>query len=75
MLPKPPCKNCEQRQVGCHSSCEKYIKWKSEYVSQRKAENLDDATIGAYVKDRNRANKDRRVMKNHDRRLNRIKRK
>ena len=49
MLPKPPCKNCEQRQVGCHSSCEKYIKWKSEYVSQRKAENLDDATIGAYV--------------------------
>ena len=23
-----PCKDCEDRAVGCHSSCEKYMNWK-----------------------------------------------
>lgn len=26
----PPCKGCEDRVIGCHSVCEKYITWKAE---------------------------------------------
>ena len=26
----PPCKGCEDRVVGCHSVCDKYITWKAE---------------------------------------------
>ena len=25
-----PCKGCEDRAVGCHSVCDKYITWKAE---------------------------------------------
>lgn len=25
-----PCKNCEDRSVGCHGSCEKYAEWKGQ---------------------------------------------
>lgn len=25
-----PCKGCEDRVVGCHSVCERYITWKAE---------------------------------------------
>lgn len=24
MKPQSPCKNCEEREVGCHSACERY---------------------------------------------------
>ena len=30
MIMKPPCKDCPDRQVGCHSTCEKYLLYKSE---------------------------------------------
>ena len=26
----PPCKGCEDRVVGCHSVCERYITWKAQ---------------------------------------------
>lgn len=29
-MPKVPCKNCKDRFVGCHSSCEKYKAFKEE---------------------------------------------
>lgn len=25
-----PCKDCEERQSGCHSTCEKYKEWNEE---------------------------------------------
>ncbi len=25
---KPPCQNCPDRQILCHSTCEKYLKYK-----------------------------------------------
>ena len=31
------CKDCEDRQLGCHSLCEKYKKFK-EYVERKKQE-------------------------------------
>lgn len=32
------CKNCEDRTVGCHSTCERYIKAKAEHDAIREAE-------------------------------------
>lgn len=26
----PPCKGCEDRVIGCHSVCDKYITWKAQ---------------------------------------------
>lgn len=34
--PKAPCLNCEDRQVGCHIICDKYIKFNHECVIFRK---------------------------------------
>lgn len=28
-MKNPPCKDCEERFVGCHSQCEKYKEWRS----------------------------------------------
>lgn len=30
-----PCKGCEERHSGCHSECEKFLAWKSEYEAKR----------------------------------------
>ena len=32
----PPCKDCPDRQIGCHSTCEKYIEFKKENDKLRK---------------------------------------
>lgn len=30
MKPMPPCLNCEKRHTLCHSTCEKYISYKTK---------------------------------------------
>ncbi len=35
MIPTVPCKNCKIRHFGCHSDCEKYLKYKAEMERQR----------------------------------------
>ena len=37
MKPMPPCKDCEDRELGCHSTCEKYIEFTKEKAKERKA--------------------------------------
>lgn len=32
----PPCKGCEDRVIGCHSVCERYITWKAERDEMKK---------------------------------------
>ena len=27
-VPKPPCKDCTDRNEQCHGTCERYLKWK-----------------------------------------------
>lgn len=27
---KNPCHNCEERELGCHGRCERYIEWANE---------------------------------------------
>ncbi len=39
---KPPCKNCPDRAVGCHSICEEYIafdKGRKEFIENRNRKN------------------------------------
>lgn len=33
--PSAPCKECADRFVGCHSSCEKYDDWSKKEISQK----------------------------------------
>lgn len=33
-----PCKDCAERQIGCHSSCEKYQNFCRENEARREAE-------------------------------------
>lgn len=33
-----PCKGCETREAGCHSSCESYQGWKSERDKMKAAQ-------------------------------------
>ena len=32
---KAPCKDCAERQIGCHSACDKYREWKVGHDSKR----------------------------------------
>lgn len=34
---KPPCYECQDRTVGCHGKCEKYISWNKEHEKIRDA--------------------------------------
>lgn len=36
MINQCPCKDCQERMVGCHSSCQKYIDWSSEQTRLKK---------------------------------------
>ena len=31
MKPKPPCKDCKDRKMGCHSKCKSYIEYKQKF--------------------------------------------
>ena len=33
----PPCKDCENREIGCHSCCDLYIKYKTELNNTKKS--------------------------------------
>lgn len=45
----PPCKDCPDRKVGCHSVCEKYIEWQKDNERTRsikfKAGSLESSLI------------------------------
>ena len=32
---KPPCKNCKDRDLGCHGKCKAYIKWAKDREEAR----------------------------------------
>lgn len=43
-----PCKNCPDRQLGCHSTCEKYIafdKYRKEILAKKDAANREKQDI------------------------------
>ena len=57
-----PCKNCEEREIGCHGYCEKYIKAKAESDAAIQAR-VKVFTAEAYRKSVLIKNRDKRVKK------------
>lgn len=37
----PPCKDCQERQLGCHSTCEKYLEYNAWAIENRKKRQYD----------------------------------
>lgn len=31
-----PCRNCENREVGCHATCDRYIEWKQAHIEKQR---------------------------------------
>lgn len=40
--PKAPCKNCEERHIGCHSECSSYKEFRSS-VDELRAKKREEA--------------------------------
>ena len=40
---KAPCKNCDKREIGCHSSCRDYISYKEKADALREKINFEKA--------------------------------
>lgn len=34
-MTKPPCKDCKQREIGCHSNCDLYKQYKQKFESEK----------------------------------------
>lgn len=62
-----PCRDCEKREVGCHSSCEAYLEAKESYRARGETVIRDrQGSLDAYLYTKESI---RKVMKkNHDRR-------
>ena len=43
--PQSPCRDCSDRQVGCHSDCEKYILWKTDHDKVSEAIRADKRRV------------------------------
>ena len=54
---RPPCYNCQEREVGCHSRCDKYKEWTAQLEkskeSKRQEQRLRDLEFN-YKKDKHR---------------------
>lgn len=46
-----PCKNCEDRELGCHSTCERYIAYTDARAKERKARQTESLQ-GMYFRDK-----------------------
>ena len=40
-----PCRDCYDRRIGCHSTCEKYIKWSNKKKAQKQERKRDNDYI------------------------------
>lgn len=55
-MEKPPCKDCADRYLGCHSKCEKYIDWNKRW-QENKDTRQDKLSTEFAVRDMNRNRK------------------
>ena len=37
---KTPCRECQFREVGCHSKCESYIQWRAQLDKYNEQKNM-----------------------------------
>jgi len=40
-----PCKNCPDREPGCHSECERYAEWRKEHDKGKAKEKKNRAVV------------------------------
>ena len=38
---KPPCKDCSDRHLNCHSECTRYLRWKEHLAALKAAEKAE----------------------------------
>lgn len=53
-IKQSPCLNCKNREIGCHSSCNKYINYnlgRKKYLNERRKENLEYYDYKLYKQD------------------------
>lgn len=49
---KAPCKDCEDRYVGCHSDCDKYseyVRYKEKLKQKEREENINTSSGWGYI--------------------------
>ena len=62
---KPPCRECQFREVGCHSKCESYIQWRAQLDKYNEQKNMQGDTY-KYIGDNVRTIRHRmRKLKGH----------
>ena len=59
-----PCRNCEERCVGCHGTCQRYLDWHEQHV-QRQREirskiEAENTMRSFYIESGNKIRKERR---------------
>lgn len=47
---KPPCRECQFREVGCHSKCESYIQWRVQLDKYNEQKNIQN-DASKYIRD------------------------
>lgn len=45
---KAPCKDCEDREIGCHEKCDRYQAYRQE-IEERKPKSFAEYDYGKYV--------------------------
>ena len=46
---KPVCKDCEERHIGCHDTCGRYLAAKEEYYARKNARYKEKAAESSYM--------------------------
>lgn len=41
MIETAPCKDCPDREVGCHSKCARYLSWKEQNEATKRVKALE----------------------------------
>ena len=60
MRPKAPCKDCENREFGCHDKCDKYKAFKEEHLQYNlQIAKIKDANVYFDIRAKDNANKNR----------------
>lgn len=63
------CRNCQDREVGCHATCEKYIQQRAEQLQKKKdADPARKLAMDLIDIELTRANKKKKYYKRRDRR-------
>ena len=59
-----PCKDCSDRQIGCHGICERYKSWNADHIEQNRkirTEREKDNLYRSYVAETSARNNKRRA--------------